>query len=394
MDTVAATAIARRLCWTTRPTAAALSPKAKAAACRAAFARGRATPATGLFLLDALFKAGAFDEALAFAGDNPRPEGTDPAWDISLIHILLATGQKARALAQAEAALRVVPDHIGLLRERAEMLIRLNRGAEAVADVVQLLERGDQALSPLMTRLLMEHKDPAWLLAMLDRRPALFLPGEAPLTRVQCLLALGRTAEALDWMDVDRLLLQAPLPLPVIGDADLFRRAVVDEITGAAATGPKPSDVSTLGGVQTSVPLDGMTHMPVLLAAIRARIDRYADDLPADHPFTAMMPRAATLQAWSVCLGPGGRQAPHTHPSGWLSGVFYLAAPEVDETAGALVIPTTADLPRTLVPEAGKLVLFPSYFMHTTLPHRSGQPRICVAFDVVPDHATAGAGVP
>jgi hypothetical protein len=35
-------------------------------------------------------------------------------------------------------------------------------------------------------------------------------------------------------------------------------------------------------------------------------------------------------------------------------------------------------------PKAGRLVLFPSYFYHRTRPFVSEQPRISIAFDVVP----------
>jgi hypothetical protein len=38
----------------------------------------------------------------------------------------------------------------------------------------------------------------------------------------------------------------------------------------------------------------------------------------------------------------------------------------------------------SLQPEVGQLVLFPSYFWHGTLPFHSEQPRLTVAFDVVP----------
>jgi hypothetical protein len=47
---------------------------------------------------------------------------------------------------------------------------------------------------------------------------------------------------------------------------------------------------------------------------------------------------------------------------------------------------TTPPLPaqHTVRPEPGMLVLFPSYFWHGTVPFTSGQPRLTVAFDVVP----------
>jgi hypothetical protein len=39
---------------------------------------------------------------------------------------------------------------------------------------------------------------------------------------------------------------------------------------------------------------------------------------------------------------------------------------------------------KTFQPEAGMLLLFPSYFYHRTLPFTSDQQRISIAFDVVP----------
>ena len=41
----------------------------------------------------------------------------------------------------------------------------------------------------------------------------------------------------------------------------------------------------------------------------------------------------------------------------------------------------------TLRPQPGMLVLFPSYFWHGTLPFHSEQPRLTVAFDVVPERS-------
>ncbi len=39
---------------------------------------------------------------------------------------------------------------------------------------------------------------------------------------------------------------------------------------------------------------------------------------------------------------------------------------------------------RDIRPAPGRLVLFPSFVPHATLPTKSPEPRICVAFDVVP----------
>ena len=56
-------------------------------------------------------------------------------------------------------------------------------------------------------------------------------------------------------------------------------------------------------------------------------------------------------------------------------------------TFGEPGIATSPPLPAeySVRPEPGMLVLFPSYFWHGTVPFRSSQPRLTVAFDAVPD---------
>jgi hypothetical protein len=51
---------------------------------------------------------------------------------------------------------------------------------------------------------------------------------------------------------------------------------------------------------------------------------------------------------------------------------------------GILTTPSLASDYRVR-PQVGMLVLFPSYVWHGTLPFQGEQPRLTVAFDVVPD---------
>jgi hypothetical protein len=46
--------------------------------------------------------------------------------------------------------------------------------------------------------------------------------------------------------------------------------------------------------------------------------------------------------------------------------------------------PTAVWPRRLLTPQAGQLLLFPSYYGHRTWPTGVAESRICVAFDVVP----------
>jgi hypothetical protein len=96
-----------------------------------------------------------------------------------------------------------------------------------------------------------------------------------------------------------------------------------------------------------------------------------------------------------VRLHRSGYHTSHVHPRGWISSACYIELPDRMTTErsgegilsfGAPGMITAPALPAELSvrPEVGRLVLFPSYFWHGTLPFYSDQPRLTVAFDVVP----------
>ena len=99
---------------------------------------------------------------------------------------------------------------------------------------------------------------------------------------------------------------------------------------------------------------------------------------------------------WSVRLRSAGYHANHVHPRGWISSAFYVDLPDGMANAstqdGCLAFgePSIATNPplhaqHVVRPEPGKLVLFPSYFWHGTVPFHSEKTRLTVAFDVVPE---------
>jgi tetratricopeptide (TPR) repeat protein len=107
-------------------------------------------------------------------------------------------------------------------------------------------------------------------------------------------------------------------------------------------------------------------------------------------------PASLELTTWAVLMGSGGHQVPHIHPDGWLSGVYYVSLPPTisseDPTHAGWIefgrpgplIPDTGGLSFQFVqPKEGIIVLFPSYLYHRTIPFFSGQPRVCIAFDVL-----------
>jgi len=91
----------------------------------------------------------------------------------------------------------------------------------------------------------------------------------------------------------------------------------------------------------------------------------------------------------------------HFHPGSTWSGTYYVdsgdAPPPGNTSAGCISFMNpnlaasmsffTSILPQTLVvpPEAGLMILFPSYLPHTVYPYEGERPRISVAFNVLKD---------
>lgn len=157
---------------------------------------------------------------------------------------------------------------------------------------------------------------------------------------------------------------------------------------------------ATTGGAQT---LELVHETAPPLVRFRDQLERViADDLAAragrsELPYFAEMPPRWDLSIWAVVLSSGGYQAPHNHPSGFVSGVYYAHVPDSVAAAGeaghiefgasnvkdAEGRERGSDFRLTVAPREGELLLFPSYLWHRTLPFQDTQERISIAFDVV-----------
>jgi uncharacterized protein (TIGR02466 family) len=103
----------------------------------------------------------------------------------------------------------------------------------------------------------------------------------------------------------------------------------------------------------------------------------------------------AIAGSWSVLLAPGGFHVDHVHPEGWLSSAYYVEVPDAGDAAGDATragwikfgepgVKLDLAAEHFVKPRAGRLVLFPSYFWHGTVPFERGGGRLTAAFDVIP----------
>lgn len=101
--------------------------------------------------------------------------------------------------------------------------------------------------------------------------------------------------------------------------------------------------------------------------------------------------------SWYVKMQQGGHLNPHIHEVGWISGAVYLAMPTHHDNEGAFEYGTHGDnypiqtsktqtnFPTaSTLPSVGDIVLFPSSLFHRTIPFKSDETRICIAFDLKP----------
>jgi tetratricopeptide (TPR) repeat protein len=131
--------------------------------------------------------------------------------------------------------------------------------------------------------------------------------------------------------------------------------------------------------------------------AVAGPLSRYIERLgPGTDPVRSRAGAAGRISGiWTVRLNPGGYHVNHVHPMGWLSSACYIELPETigSDRQGWLKlgepgIRTSPELPAEhhVRPEAGRLVLFPSYMWHGTVPFSGRSPRLTIAFDVLPAH--------
>ncbi len=294
--------------------------------------------------------------------------GEHPDWVMARLAAMLLAGDRHAALAAAIAADRRFPTIGGIANYCGFLLLQSGdaRAAEPYAIKAATLGGDDQSPWSLLTLI--------WRL--------LGDPREQWLADYDRLLIVETIEPPKGWRDLASFL----------GDlaAVLARRHVMLQA---------PAEQSLRGGTQTRGGLFD-TVDPVLLglqSSLIASVEHSLRRLPTDprQPFLRRNNgRVSMAGSWSVRLRSEGFHISHIHQQGWLSSAFYVEVPAeigANDLAGTLQfgVPDAAlglDLTprRIIVPEPGRLAVFPSYFWHGTAPFESRTARLTVAFDMQP----------
>ena len=405
------------------------------AAARRAFAKGLDAPETWLVLARALQGQARLDQAEAAYRECIKRRPADAASHRDYAQLLwMRTGELRAASVALDAAIRANPSDGPLAIVKSKLLQSAGDDAGAHATLASAIER-----SPFDTTLLLAAVTaaaraglPEVGLAYAERALAI-QPGETSLllARAQARLATGdATAAAADALELRSRVPQDQFVIAVLatawrllGDArysvlydysdlvlplrlaaprgwtdlSVYLLDLARGLTEFHTYRTHPLDQSLRGGSQAPDVFNS-SHPAIraLPEALHSPLQQALGRLGSgDDPVRARNTghwRFAGV--WSVRLDPGGRHVSHVHPGGWLSSACYVDLPALGDERGKEGwikfgepgIPTRPglDAEHFVRPEPGKLLIFPSYMWHGTIPFPSGRHRLTFAFDLLP----------
>jgi tetratricopeptide (TPR) repeat protein len=352
------------------------------------------TPGNWLVLSHALAKLGKLEEATACLREAVAllPEAFELR--VRLVKILFEQDLFDEALPLVEQALVMAPDEPRAKRLHLDLLVLMGARPDLddaslfafLSDSAHLLNVKAKSLGAAGTLEMCE----AILAKRWGHTYARYLKAIS-LAQLGGAEAARRIISTTDLIEIQEL----PAP-PGYSDGPSFRHALADEIRKNPTLAGDHRGKAAQDSLQTrSLRQPGAAAVEALLHQLRQAVDAYEQRLiDAGEDFVSHRPQRARVEPWAMISGSDGRQNSHVHPSGWITGVYYVSAPRPDGAnayrgplvIGALGAKQPVEPPwgtREIEPVPGRLVLFPSYVPHATEPSGVIGDRISVAFDVV-----------
>lgn len=204
------------------------------------------------------------------------------------------------------------------------------------------------------------------------------------------------------FVDYDRFVTTRPIDLPDgFESLDAFNDALHEELAAQHVPRPFPIGQTMRGGTQNKGHLfrGAKGLVEVVQRKLTDALTGYIKGLEHDlgDPFLRFAnPDFRFTGAWSTILPETGYDESHIHNDGWISVVYYVKAPAIDETRWAegegciqFGRPPRAfasernTVRRRIRPEPGMAVFFPSYYWHGVEPFHQKGVRHSIAFDAI-----------
>lgn len=394
---VATTTSPPRLTWHEADSEELISPAKTLQLLKAAVAVAGDRADLKLQLARTLFRTDQMAEIVDWLRPIVDQNDSDPELLYHLGRAALATGDWQTALDALSLAAK--SGFRGARGWTAPALARLQRADEAIEVAVQALEDPTPDFRPLvlLARLLPSRGDTErlWRLCA-ELRARGFWGGYLPAVSVFAAAAMQYNEEVAAllnparWFSATRLGLRNNFNENL--SAELFANRNLSSVHSLKATrgdGAWVEDLHIFGG-----PL-----AKELLAECRRSVTDYVArrELFAEDAIMMHRPGRVKLNSWAALVHGDGHQRWHIHPEGWISGVYYVDLPKLEcadrGKEGDIefgVFPFNDEIPNLeghcwrIRPEAGTLLLFPSYYAHRTWPTNVSDWRLSIAFDVVP----------
>ncbi|SCA55818.1 hypothetical protein MTBPR1_130014 [Candidatus Terasakiella magnetica] len=356
-------------------------------------------------LCDALYASEQFDEAEKSYRDLMGKMPKDVSLVVNLADMLDTQGKWDAAEELYQKAIDMAPSEAVLHTKLANTLNQAGKSKEAEKVIKKALKLKPDFHPAHMAHsyiMLSQSKAKEGLKAA-DKALELF-PGEttAVAWKLTALDQLGGGEEYDRYMDFDTFVKPEWVDVPEgFKDIDAFNEALVKHVENH----PKlfefeHYEVTRYGKEVKDIYSEPMGPVKQLKAAMEKHVAEYIANLPddPDNQFVATAPKKWRIKSWANILSGPGRQIAHIHGEAWMSGCYYVRLPDIMKSddnpnnAGFIEFGQindefpnlTTDRLRFIQPKEGLVALFPSYLYHSTVPTESTQPRIAIAFDVVP----------
>jgi len=178
-----------------------------------------------------------------------------------------------------------------------------------------------------------------------------------------------------------------------------FNRAFEKDIKNHSLLRKEPNGLAARNGYLTdNIFADNAKSINSFKNTLLKKIYQYIDELPNNlkHHMLRHKTKEFKISSWATWVHGDGFIDKHIHEDSWISGAYYCKVPKITDSTKQNegyfeygCIPNDIDIiiekkRGYIKPVEGKLVIFPSYLYHQTIPHITDEDRISIAFDLTP----------